>query len=103
MLLQQIPQFLVSGITNGSIYALIAFGFCLIQNATGLVNFAQGDFVMLGAMIMIYLQQVAHLPVMAALPPPVGWKPMAVATPVGPGGVSCMPWSLTGSRRGTAN
>jgi branched-chain amino acid transport system permease protein len=68
MLLQQIPQFLVSGITNGSIYALIAFGFCLIQNATGLVNFAQGDFVMLGAMIMISLQQVAHLPVMAALP-----------------------------------
>jgi branched-chain amino acid transport system permease protein len=68
MLLQQIPQFLVSGVTNGSIYALIAFGFCLIQNAAGLVNFAQGDFVMLGAMIMIYLQQVAHLPVMAALP-----------------------------------
>jgi branched-chain amino acid transport system permease protein len=68
MMLQQIPQFLVSGITNGSIYALIAFGFCLIQNATGLVNFAQGDFVMLGAMIMISLYQVAHVPVVVALP-----------------------------------
>jgi branched-chain amino acid transport system permease protein len=68
MVLQQVPQFLVSGITNGSIYALIAFGLCLIQNATGLVNFAQGDFVMLGAMIMISLLQVAHLPLMVALP-----------------------------------
>jgi len=65
---QQIPQFLVSGVTNGSIYALIAFGFCLIQNATGLVNFAQGDFVMLGAMVMISLTQVVHLPVAVALP-----------------------------------
>lgn len=57
-----IPQFLVSGITNGSIYALIALGFCLIQNATGIVNFAQGDFVMLGAMITISLFQAAKLP-----------------------------------------
>jgi branched-chain amino acid transport system permease protein len=56
------PQFFVSGVTNGSIYALIALGFCLIQNATGLVNFAQGDFVMLGAMIAISLLSVAHLP-----------------------------------------
>lgn len=64
----QIPQFLVSGVTNGSIYALIAFGFCLIQNATGLVNFAQGDFVMLGGMVMISLLQGANLPMAMALP-----------------------------------
>jgi branched-chain amino acid transport system permease protein len=63
MVLQQIPQFMVSGITNGSIYALIALGFCLIQNATGLVNFAQGEFVMLGALTMISLTQVVQLPV----------------------------------------
>ena len=73
MMLQQIPQFLVSGITSGSIYALIALGFCLIQNATGLVNFAQGDFVMLGAMMMISLQQAARLPPAIAFP-------LAVAT-----------------------
>jgi branched-chain amino acid transport system permease protein len=73
MMLQQIPQFLVSGITSGSIYALIALGFCLIQNATGLVNFAQGDFVMLGAMMMISLQQAAQLPPAIAFP-------LAVAT-----------------------
>ena len=60
-----LPQFLVSGITNGSIYALIALGFCLIQNATGIVNFAQGDFVMLGAMIAISLQ-LADLPLPVA-------------------------------------
>ncbi len=60
------PQFLVSGFTNGSIYALIALGFCLIQNATGLVNFAQGDFVMLGAMIAIYLMHELHVPMLPA-------------------------------------
>jgi branched-chain amino acid transport system permease protein len=62
MLLRLFPQFFISGITNGSIYSLIALGYCLIQNATGLVNFAQGDFVMIGAMLMITLYQVAHLP-----------------------------------------
>lgn len=61
-----LPQFLVAGITNGSIYALIALGYCLIQNATGLVNFAQGDFVMIGAMVMITLYQTAHLPMPVA-------------------------------------
>jgi branched-chain amino acid transport system permease protein len=62
MFLYLFPQFLISGITNGSIYSLIALGFCLIQNATGLVNFAQGDFVMIGALLMVTLYQVAHLP-----------------------------------------
>ena len=62
MLWHLAPHFFVSGITNGSIYALIALGYCLIQNATGLVNFAQGDFVMLGALITISLLSVAHLP-----------------------------------------
>lgn len=66
MSLHLVPQFLVSGITNGSIYALIALGFCLIQNATGLVNFAQGDFVMLGAMITVTLFQAWGLPMPAA-------------------------------------
>src|SRR5262249_9905764 len=42
-------------------------------------------------------------PVMAALPPPVGWKLMPVASPIGPAGAICMPFSLTASRRGTPN
>jgi branched-chain amino acid transport system permease protein len=66
MWLHLFPQFFISGITNGSIYALIALGFCLIQNATGLVNFAQGDFVMIGAMLMITLYQGVHLPMPVA-------------------------------------
>jgi len=55
-------QFFVSGVTNGSIYALIALGYCLVQNATGLVNFAQGEMVMVGAMVMLSLYQGMHLP-----------------------------------------
>ncbi len=63
-----VPYLLVAGITNGSVYALIALGFCLIQNATGLVNFAQGEFVMLGAMIVIWLHNMLHLPLAVAFP-----------------------------------
>ena len=44
-------QFAVSGVTAGSIYALVALGFTLIFNATGIINFAQGQFVMLGGLI----------------------------------------------------
>jgi len=53
MIAEQLPQYFVSGITAGSIYALIALGFCLIHNATRIVNFAQGEFVMLGALTTI--------------------------------------------------
>ena len=67
MLLHLFPQFFVSGITNGSIYSLIALGYCLIQNATGLVNFVQGDFVMIGALLTVTLWQVAGLPMPLAL------------------------------------
>ena len=41
-------QFLFSGVTVGSIYALTALGFIIIYNASGVVNFAQGEFVMIG-------------------------------------------------------
>ncbi|MBN9462324.1 MAG: branched-chain amino acid ABC transporter permease [Burkholderiales bacterium] len=42
-------QLVVNGLTMGCIYALIAFGFILIYNAVGAVNFAQGDLVMVGS------------------------------------------------------
>ncbi|MFH1090003.1 MAG: branched-chain amino acid ABC transporter permease [Pseudomonadota bacterium] len=51
-LFDQIIQYLFSGLTTGSIYAMIALGFCLIHNATGIVNFTQVDFVTLGGMMM---------------------------------------------------
>jgi branched-chain amino acid transport system permease protein len=61
MLGDQLPQFLLSGLTSGSIYALVAVGFCIIYNATGIVNFAQGEFVMFGAMVMISLTRDAGM------------------------------------------
>jgi len=48
-------QLLFTGIGVGSIYALVALGFVLIYRATNVVNFAQGDFAMLGAFSMVVL------------------------------------------------
>ncbi len=53
-MLQNIFQFLITGLTVGSTYALIALGFTLIFNVSHVVNFAQGEFVMLGAMAAIF-------------------------------------------------
>jgi branched-chain amino acid transport system permease protein len=44
----QIAQYVVSGVTLGSIYILIALGFTVIHNTTGVLNFAQGEFVVIG-------------------------------------------------------
>ena len=52
---EQLLQFLATGITIGSIYALVGLGFALIYNASDVVNFAQGEFVMLGAMTTVAL------------------------------------------------
>ncbi|TCZ77757.1 branched-chain amino acid ABC transporter permease [Paenibacillus albiflavus] len=52
---EQIIQLIFSGLTIGSIYALIATGFVITYNITGVLNFAQGEFAMLGAMISISL------------------------------------------------
>lgn len=51
----QMTQLLISGLTIGSIYALIALGFVIIYNVTGILNFAQGEFAMFGALISISL------------------------------------------------
>ncbi len=51
----QLFQFLISGITVGSVYALVGLGFTIIYNASDVVNFAQGEFVMIGAMSAIFL------------------------------------------------
>ena len=48
-------QFLFSGITIGSAYALVALGFSIIYNASHVINFAQGEFVMLGGMSTVFL------------------------------------------------
>lgn len=43
-------QYLLTGLTVGAIYALVALGFAVIYNASHVINFAQGEFVMLGGM-----------------------------------------------------
>lgn len=48
-------QYLAAGVTYGIIYAVVAIGFNIIYNATGIINFAQGEFVMLGGMIAVSL------------------------------------------------
>src|SRR5262245_56121313 len=48
-------QFFFSGLTVGAVYALVALGFTLIYNASDVINFAQGEFVMLGGMSTVFL------------------------------------------------
>jgi branched-chain amino acid transport system permease protein len=62
----QALQYLLSGITKGSIYAIVAIGFNLIYSATGVLNFAQGEFVMLGGMVAVTLAPFMPLPVAVA-------------------------------------
>ncbi|MBQ0820318.1 branched-chain amino acid ABC transporter permease [Microvirga sp. HBU67558] len=73
----QIIQSLVNGVGVGLIYGLIGIGFCVIYNASGIVNFAQGVFVMLGGMIChalltrlglpIYLAALLAIPITAGI------------------------------------
>ena len=58
----QALQYLLAGLTAGSVYAVVGIGFNVIYNATGIINFAQGEFLMLGGMIAITLQRLLPLP-----------------------------------------
>ncbi|HET98027.1 MAG TPA: branched-chain amino acid ABC transporter permease [Desulfurivibrio alkaliphilus] len=59
-------QYLFAGVTYGIIYAIVAIGFNIIYNTTGIINFAQGEFVMLGGMIAITLNALLPLPLAIA-------------------------------------
>ena len=48
-------QYLFSGLTIGAIYALAGLGFSIIYNASRVINFAQGEFIMIGAMATVSL------------------------------------------------
>jgi len=58
MNLPQVIQYCLSGITEGSIYAIVAIGFNIIYNTTGIINFAQGEFLIVGAMSAISLNAI---------------------------------------------
>jgi len=66
MPLDTLIQCIVSGIALGSIYAMIAIGFNIIYNSTGVINFAQGEFAMLGAMLMVCFSKDMGLPLPVA-------------------------------------
>lgn len=59
---QVVLQNIFGGIGSGAIYSLIGVGFIIIFRTSGVVNFAQGEFLMLGSLICISLYQRAHLP-----------------------------------------
>ena len=64
--LSYLPQIALSGIAVGCIYGLIGIGFCVIYNASGIVNFAQGAFVMMGGMIAYTALKFVGLPLPVA-------------------------------------
>jgi branched-chain amino acid transport system permease protein len=67
MALETFAQYLVSGVAIGGIYALVAIGFNIVYNTTGVINFAQGEFVVLGALTAVSLHTVMPLPLAIVL------------------------------------
>ncbi|MBE0479879.1 MAG: branched-chain amino acid ABC transporter permease [Dehalococcoidia bacterium] len=63
----QFMQYLVSGLTQGSIYALVALGFTIIYAVTRIINFAQGEFVMIGGMLSFTLAVSYGIPLVPSL------------------------------------
>jgi branched-chain amino acid transport system permease protein len=53
---EQVLQFTISGVSTGSIYAIVGLGFMIIYSVTRVVNFSQGEFVMLGGMLTASFQ-----------------------------------------------
>ncbi len=66
-MLAQAPQWIASGLTLGAIYALIALGFVMIYAVTDVINLAQGEFVMLGALLAITFKRQGWPMLAAAL------------------------------------
>jgi branched-chain amino acid transport system permease protein len=63
----QLLQYILSGVTAGSIYSVVAIGFNIIYNTTGIINFAQGEFLILGAMTAVTLAGFLPLPLAVLL------------------------------------
>ena len=63
----QLLQFVVTGLATGATYALVGLCIALVFQVTGVINFAQGHFVMLGALTFAILEENGTAPVPAAL------------------------------------
>jgi len=66
--MRDVPQLFVAGVSIGSIYAMAAIGFVLLWQTSGTINFAQGEFVVLPAFVMVFFLTVLHVPFAVALP-----------------------------------
>lgn len=64
---QYLLQLVISGLVIGSIYGAVALGFVIIYKATRVVNFAQGELLMVGAYVCFAFLVQMHLPFWAAL------------------------------------
>ena len=65
-MIAQLWQYVLGGVVDGAIFALVAAGFVLIYQVTGIINFAQGEFVMIGGMTAASLAAVGMPPLAAA-------------------------------------
>jgi branched-chain amino acid transport system permease protein len=63
----QLLQYVIAGLTLGSVYAIVALGYSMVYNATKVINFAQGEFVMLGGLVTIFLYSKLHLPLLLCI------------------------------------
>lgn len=61
-----IVQQIISGLALGCVYGLIALGFVLIFKATEVINFAQGEMMMIGAFVAYTLITMLHVPFVLA-------------------------------------
>lgn len=66
--MNMLPQLLFTGLGIGSVYALVSLGFVLLIRAANVVNFAQGEFSMLGAYVMVVLLHGAGAPYWLSMP-----------------------------------
>jgi branched-chain amino acid transport system permease protein len=60
-------QFVITGLSTGAVYALVGLGIVLVHQVTGIINFAQGDFVMLGGLSFALFEEAGLALVPAAM------------------------------------
>src|SRR5712672_2239316 len=60
-------QLVINGLVVGAIYSLVALGFVIIFKSSGILNFAQGEFLLLGAYVFLAIVAQANVPTLPAL------------------------------------
>jgi branched-chain amino acid transport system permease protein len=63
----ELAQYLFEGLSTGCVFALVALGFTIVYRASGVINFAQGAFVLVGAYLISYLAAYRGVPFLASV------------------------------------